>query len=99
MAKEIKWTKTAIKNFDKTIAWLNENWTPAVVSDFIIRSQELLHLLAEFPELGEIQDAKREIRGILLTRHNKLFYRVDGNKLIVLKIFGTRQNPKKLRFR
>ena len=99
MAKEIKWTKTAAKNFHKTVDYLIENWPEAVVSGFIIRTEEMLILLSEHPQLGEIQDADRDIRGILLTKHNKLFYRVDDRRLIVLKIFDTRQNPRKLRFR
>ena len=99
MAKEIKWTKTAVKNFTKTVDYLIENWPDKVVSDFISRTDEMLLLLSEYPQVGEIQDKKREIRGILLTRHNKLFYRIDNKRLIVLKIFDTRQNPKKLKFR
>ena len=99
MAKEIKWTKTAAKNFAKTVAYLEENWHETVVSEFVRRTYELLLLLSEFPKLGELQDNKREIRGILITKHNKLFYRTDKNNLIVLKIFDTRQNPRKLRFR
>ena len=100
MAKEVKWTKTANKNFDKVIAYLESNWPEKVVIDFISRTSKLLDLLAELPEIGEeVQDAKRKIRGILITKHNKLFYRVDKNTLIVLRIFDTRQNPQKLRFK
>ena len=98
-AKEIKWTKTAAKNFHKTVSYLMENWPDKVVQDFIHHTEDILDLLSEHYELGEIQDSAREIRGILITKHNKLFYRVDGNRLIVLKIFDTRQNPRKLRFR
>ena len=99
MAKEIKWTKTAAKNFAKTVDYLIENWPDTVVIDFITRTDQILFLLAEHPELGELQDSQRSIRGILLSRHNKLFYRVEDDRLIVLRIFDTRQNPKKLRFR
>ena len=82
----MKWTKTAAKNFSKPVDYLIENWSDAVVSDFIRRTDE-------------IQEKKREIRGVLLSVHNKLFYRTEGNRLIILKIFDTRQNPRKLRFR
>jgi plasmid stabilization system protein ParE len=99
MAKEIKWTKTAAKNFDKVIDYLENNWPEKVVRDFVNRTSDLLDLLSELPEIGEVQDKNRQIRGILITKHNKLFYRIDKNVLIVLKIFDTRKNPKKLRFR
>ncbi len=99
MAKEIKWTKTAAKNFGKTIDYLIENWPQNVVSDFVRRTDETLYLLAEHPDIGELQEKEKQIRGILLSKHNKLFYRIEKNRLIVLKIFDTRQNPDKLKFR
>jgi plasmid stabilization system protein ParE len=99
MAKEIKWTKTAERNFAKTVEYLINNWPAKVVTDFVTRTDQILFLLAEHPDLGEMQDAKRSIRGMLLSPHNKLFYRIENNRLIVLKIFDTRQNPLKLRFR
>ena len=99
MAKEIRWTKTAAKNFDKVIDYLENNWPEQVVIDFVSKTFSLLDLLAELPEIGEIQEKRRQIRGILITKHNKLFYRVENNSLIVLKIFDTRKNPKKLRFK
>jgi len=99
MAKEIKWTKTAAKNFDKVIDYLENNWSEKIVSNFVTRTFDLLDLLAELPEIGELQDKKRQIRGMLITKHNKLFYRIDNDTLIVLRIFDTRQNPKKLRFK
>ena len=99
MAQEIKWTKTAVKNFTKTADYLLENWPESVLIDFIRKTDEILLLLAEHPDIGEIQDKKRGIRGILISKHNRLFYRTDKERLIVLKIFDTRQNPQKLRFR
>jgi len=99
MAKEIKWTKTASRNFDNIMKYLSENWSYSVVSNFVHRTSDILLVLSEFPHLGELQVADKGIRGILITKHNKLFYRIDGPRLIVLKIFDTRQNPKKLKLR
>lgn len=99
MAKEIKWTKTAEKNFMNAVDYLIENWPEKVVSEFITHTDDLLHLLATHPDLGIMQNKEKEIRGILLSPHNKLLYRIESNRLIILKIFDTRQNPKKLKFR
>ena len=99
MAKEIKWTKTAQKNFIKTVDYLIENWPDKVVSEFITHTDYTLQLLAIHPDLGILQNREKDIRGILLTPHNKLFYRIAKNQLIVLRIFDTRQNPRKLKFK
>jgi len=99
MVKEIRWTKTAAKNFDKVVDYLQNNWPEKVVIDFVNKTFNLLELLSHSPETGKIQDKKRQIRGILITKHNKLFYRLDKNALIILQIFDTRKAPKKLRFK
>lgn len=99
MVEEIKWTKTAVKNFDRTVFYLVENWSEQVVADFVIKPFSLLDLLSRHPELAQYQVKAKGIRGILITPHNKLFFRVKNTKLIVLKIFDTRTKPSKLRFR
>ena len=99
MVREIKWTKTATKNFDLIINYLIENWGEQVVRDFVSRTFSLLDLLSQHPELAPLQVKEKGIRGILITTHNKLFFRVKTRQLIVLKIFDTRKKPTKLKFR
>jgi plasmid stabilization system protein ParE len=99
MAKEIKWTKTATRDFERIITYLRENWTQQVALNFISRTFSLLDLLSKHPELAPIQVAEKQIHGILITKHNKLFFRIKLNRLIVLKIFDTRMKPSKLKLR
>ena len=49
MAKEIKWTKTAQKNFIKTVDYLIENWPDKVVSEYITLTVYTLQYLAIHP--------------------------------------------------
>lgn len=49
MAKKIKWTKTASRNFDDIIDYLAENWPNDVVANFIRITNETLFLLSHNP--------------------------------------------------
>lgn len=88
MVKEIKWTKTALANLDNVVAYLNDNWPDIVTAAFLSKLNETLTLIATFPESGVEQ--KPNIHGILITKHNKLFYRVSDKRITVLRIFDTR---------
>jgi hypothetical protein len=46
--------------------------------------------LSELPELGAIQEPDKEIRAILITKHNRLFYRVKGTKPFILSFLDNR---------
>jgi plasmid stabilization system protein ParE len=35
------------------------------------------------------------VRSILITKHNRLYYRLNGNRLVILNLYDTRSNYKK----
>lgn len=56
--------------------------------------------LVEFPEMGaveeELSNAFITVR-YLLEGHYKIYYRMDGSVVKILRVFDTRQNPDRLR--
>lgn len=98
MAKEVVWTKRASAKFDSVVEYLELDWNDKVVSAFVQKTDAILQLLAETPELGTLEHAEKGIRGFKLTKHNRLFYRVEKDRLIVLNMFDNRQRSKKKRF-
>jgi len=95
MAKQIVWTSRALKNFDSVVKYLEEDWSEDVTIAFIKRTYEIIELLAIHPTLGTLEEKKRNIRGFLLTKHNRIFYRITANKLVILNVFDTRQNGRR----
>jgi len=53
----------------------------------------IIEILQDFSEIRTVEVNEKEIRGFLITNHNKLFYRVTQNELILLNFFDTRQDP------
>lgn len=95
MKRKIVWNSRAISRLVKIQAYLSENWSEAIQKEFILRTFNIVELIAENTEIGTVEDHKKGIRGFLLSKHNRLFYRYTNTKLIILNIFDTRQRPKK----
>lgn len=98
MAKTIVWTRRAIQSFDRVIGHLKAEWGHKVASAFVQRSFRIIELLADNPAMGTEEVAEKNIRGFVITRHNRLFYRVTEHSLILLSFFDTRSGPMRKRF-
>jgi len=98
MALEIQWSKRADKKFDKIIEYLLEEWGEKVTRSFIRRVYDFLDILSEFPEIGTIENKEKGIRGFTIVKQVNIFYKVRGEKIILLDFFDNRQDPAKKRF-
>ena len=95
MAVNISWTKRADNNFDEIIEYLEINWGDQVTKKFITEVYDFLELIAEFPEIGSIENKENNIRGFTLIKQINIFYRISSKKIIILGLFDNRQNPTK----
>jgi hypothetical protein len=43
-------------------------------------------------------ERKPELRTILITKHNRLYYKFTNDRIIIINMFDTRKNPKKNRY-
>ncbi len=56
-----------------------------------------LDLISIFPNLGSQILHPKIIKSILITKHSRLYYRVNKNQIIILRIYDTRKDPKKFK--
>ena len=98
MALKIEWTKRADKKFDTILVYLNEEWGERVTANFVKKVYEFLDVLVEYPEIGTLEHKQKGVRGFTIVKQVSIFYKVSGNKIILLDFFDTRQNPNKERF-
>ena len=97
MAKKIVWTKRANSKFNKIIDHLEKEWGLKVTQNFVKKTYDIIELISDQSELGTIENTEKNIRGFLLTKHNRLFYRVTETEIILLNFFDTRSGPKRKR--
>ena len=95
MALEVVWTERASLQFDQIKAWVHDPEKEEVLSSFVNHVFNILDLLSVFPEMGMVEDKQKGIRGFLVSRHHRLFYRLTSKQLIILAIFDQRMDQRK----
>jgi plasmid stabilization system protein ParE len=98
MAYKIEWTDDALEDMRKVLEYLVNHWSYKTADEFEEITLSRLDTLADSPLIGITSSANKAVRSILLTKHNKLYYQISENLIIVLNIFDTRQNPSKNKF-
>ncbi|MBK8984242.1 MAG: type II toxin-antitoxin system RelE/ParE family toxin [Ignavibacteria bacterium] len=98
MTLEIFWTKRADKKLGKICDYLNKDYGENSSNKFKTRINQIVNLLADFPDIGTLEVKERNIRGFIVVKQISLFYKVRDNNLIILNLFDNRQNPDKKKF-
>ncbi len=95
MELKIRWTKRASSSFDKTVEYIEKEWGDRSAKKFIKKVNRLLIILKKQPDIGKLEIEDKGIRAFVFSRQNTVFYRIKSDKLILLKFFDNRQDPKK----
>ena len=80
-------------------SYLQKEWGLTVASKFHETLIKVILTLADQPGIGSVSKNKKDVRKILITKHNRLYYRVKDKEIIfLLTLFDTRQNPKRNKY-
>lgn len=93
---KIIWSKRALNNLAKIISYLEENWTEREIRNFAVKVDRCVAILEKNPEAFPKSWIKPDLRRVVITKQNTLYYSVKGNIIFLVNIFDTRQNPKKI---
>jgi plasmid stabilization system protein ParE len=88
-------SKRAISSFQAIEEQIYSTWGKSVASAFEQRVSDFLDLLEDFPEIGMVEVPEKQIYGSQLTKQTRVFYRIKGEKIIILIFFDGRQDPTK----
>lgn len=97
MEKEIAWSPTAIKSFQRVIDYLEQEWTQREVFRFVSKTEITIKLIAS-NQVKFRSSGRENVHEVLVTKHNLLIYRIDKNRVQLLRFYDTRQNPRKKKF-
>lgn len=98
MAYKVSWSDIALEDYEHIVDYLVSNWPLSVAIDFEKMVNGKLTNLSKHPFTGIRSDRNPSIRSILITKHNRLFYRVKVNNIELLSIIDTRIDPYKSPF-
>ncbi len=94
MALKVKWSKYADQSFDQILEYLQSEWGANVTRAFVRRTYDFLDLLAEFPEIGSMENVEKQIRGFVLIKQVTVFYIRKNDSIVLLNFYDNRKKSK-----
>ncbi|EPR66903.1 type II toxin-antitoxin system RelE/ParE family toxin [Cyclobacterium qasimii] len=98
MTKKIIWSPDAESDFATILEYLELKWGNRITSRFINKVDDSIELILEDPKIFPLINEEMQIRKSVITKQNTLFYRENEDKIEIVRLFDTRQDPKKLIF-
>jgi len=98
MHRKLIWSPLAEKDFANILEYLQLNWENKVLGNFIEITERMISQILLNPKQFPIINKTHKVRKCVLTKHNTLFYKISLQSIHVLRIYDTRQDPRKLKF-
>ena len=95
MAYEIIVSDEVFSALNAVVLYLEKRWSKKDAEKFLLIFYDRVTAIANNPTIGRKTTKNTSIRKILITKHNMLYYEVTGNRIELLTIFFTAQDPGK----
>jgi plasmid stabilization system protein ParE len=92
---KVAFSKKADCDFEDILTYIKADFGSRASIDFKILILKFVGLIASFPEMGSLEVAEKGIRGFVVHGRLKIFYRITDTKVIILRLFDTRQHPER----
>lgn len=93
MEYEIIWEDEANEELQRILRYLDNEWSYEARSKFEKTLTDKLNALKLHPYRGNPSVYTLGVRSILVSKHNRLFYRVEADKIVIVSIQDIRGNP------
>ena len=90
MAYKIIINKRFIDRVSDLLIFLEEEWGKKVADDFVVKVDYKINSIQQHPYIGTLTRFKN-VRGMNVTKHNRIYYKVKGNKVTILNLYDTRR--------
>ena len=90
----ILWTSNALTEIEKTIEYLDENFSGKEIKKLGEKIEEITNLISQNPLIFPKSETQN-IHKVVLLKYNTMYYRVNDENIEILSFFSNRQSPKK----
>jgi plasmid stabilization system protein ParE len=95
MACRIILSKIFNKKQAKLISYLKNDWNLRVADKYTVALIEKLDTLSLQPNIGKPSSKNQGVRSLLISKHNRVFYKFKNNDIIIINMFDTGIHPNK----
>lgn len=97
MAYQIIFTKRFSNKVVIVSKYLEKEWSFKVSTEFLAKVDEKIFSISLNPNIGSASKLAG-IRKIGVTKHNRIYYRIKKEKVILLDFIETKMNPNRNRY-
>jgi len=90
MAYEIIINKRFTNKLLNVLDYLEKEWGKKVALAFLDTVYTRIHTLQSHPYIGSLTSFDN-VRSTFITKHNRMFYKVVKNKIVILNLYDTRK--------
>ena len=95
MAYKIIVKKRFTAKLIKLLYYLEAEWGKPIANHFVNKLEKRLDNLSKQPFTGIESEHLKNVRSVLITKHNRLYYRIKETTIEVINMYDTRLDPKK----
>jgi len=92
----IIWSEEAVRNLENILEYLYAKWTQREVDNFKRLLAKQLILISNHPLIFPKSSYHPELRKAVLSKQTIVFYYFRDNKIYLVYLFQTSQNPERL---
>ena len=90
-------TDKAKINIINIFDYLELKWNLKVKTKFAFKLNEMIKLIKINPDIFPISEKNKRLRKCVVTKQSTLYYSFNSNQIIIVSLFDTRQDPKKIK--
>lgn len=87
---EIVWSDQALKELEETIEYLEKNFTNKELRKLSVEIERNLDIISKNPLIFS-RTEKLDIRKVVISKFNTLYYKTENEKIEVISFFSNRQ--------
>ncbi len=93
MAYEIVINKRFTNKLLHVLDYLEKEWGRKVASVFLSKVYSRIYALQSHPYIGSLTSIN-QVRSTIITKHNRMYYKIVKNKIVILNLYGTRRKTR-----
>ncbi|WP_406845047.1 type II toxin-antitoxin system RelE/ParE family toxin [Flavobacterium soyae] len=97
MNLKVSFSKTAEKNLDSVLMFIEARWSEKSKKMFIIKFDKAISIMVMNPEIFPKSSINKKYRKCVITKQSSLLYSFSANEIRIHNVFDTRQNPNKIK--
>lgn len=89
-------SENAQRKIENVFQYLEQEWSEKIKDDFKKKLSKHVEYLKQNPYMFPASQVKKDIRKCVITKHNKMYYRVKENEVEIITLHDTRSDPESL---